>query len=134
MYKIASDLAQRRARQLWLADIGSSDFQSLTTEQQRESLVAKVKAINAQLAKYPDESDWRTAIIQVKREVEARINALRPQIRGERLKNLDARIVEVAKERLTPFVFRQIVDEAVRRVKIAESHEMQPDPTSGQQT
>jgi hypothetical protein len=130
MYKIASDLAQRRARQLWLADIGAPEFQALTLEQQRDSLVAKVKAINAQLAKYPDESDWRTAIIQVKREVEAQINAIRPQLRGERLKNLDARIVEVVKERLTPFLFRQIVNEAVSRVKAAESSS---DPTSASQ-
>jgi hypothetical protein len=49
MYKNTSDLAQRRARQLWLKDLQSAEFDGLTPEQQRESLKARLFAIEAEL-------------------------------------------------------------------------------------
>lgn len=121
MYKIASDLAQRRARQLWLADIGGPTFQALTAEQQRDSLVAKLKGIDTQIAKHEPKSEWRLALGQIKCELQEQIHALRPKRKSDKLKDVHHRFIEVAKERLHKLEYQRIMDEATQRAKDAHS-------------
>lgn len=127
MYKVASDLAQRRARQLWLADLQFDGFISLTPEQQRDSLVAKLKGIQAQMLKHPPKSEWRIALGQVKLELQNQINAIRPKLKANKLKDVHHRFIEVAKESLNPIVYRKIMDEATRRAReSAQQQKEQP--------
>jgi len=129
MYKVASDLAQRRARQLWLADIGAPDFQALTPEEQRDSLVAKLKGVEAQLLKHAPKSEWRLALGQVKLDLQAQISAIRPKLKARRGQDVANRFVEVARERMTKPAFNAFMSEASRRAK-----ESSPDPTPPSQS
>jgi hypothetical protein len=115
MYKVAADLAQRRARQLWLADLQGSEFQALTVGQQRDSLKQKLWSIEKQLLKQEPDSEWRLALGQVKLEVQGQLKALKPQIKRLRKSNVAECFVAVARERMTKPAFMAFFKEANRR-------------------
>ena len=111
-YKIASDLAQRRARQLWLADLQGPGFQALTLEERRDSLKAKLRAIDAEIVCTP-KGIHRDELGVIKHDIQEQMHALRPKLRTNQ--SLPNHFIEVAKERLTKFQYRQIMEEASKR-------------------
>jgi len=133
MYKVASDLAQRRARQLWLADLQGSEFLALTVEEQRDSLKQKLWGIEKQLLKHDRDSEWRLALGQIKLEVQEQLKALKPQVKKLRKMNVSDCFVAVARERMTKPAFMAFFKEANRRSFEAAS-EPTPDPTPGDKT
>jgi hypothetical protein len=121
MHKIASDLSQRRARQLWLADLQGSKWEELPFEQNRANLVRAVQALSEQAKTLPKKSEERKAIGQLIYELNQRINALRPKLKGPA--STPQHFVDVARERLTPFLFKSFMHEASLRAQREEEEE-----------
>ncbi len=115
-YKVASDLAQRRSRQLWLADLQGPAWEELPPEEQRANLVRTVKAIDLQLEGFPKNSPDRKYLGRVKLELTTKINAIRAKARLGG-KGLEKHFIDVARERLTPFLFNVFMSEAAKRTK-----------------
>ena len=124
MYKGATDLSQRRARQLWLSDLmGAAYFKELPPEEQRANLVRIVKQLEAELACAMSNSE-RARLGKKKAEVCLAINALRPKMKGP--KTVPHFFVDVCRERIAGGQFRVLWDEANARAKAASDATMTP--------
>lgn len=115
MYKVASDLAQRRARQHWLADLQGEGFANLTLEEQRETLVHRVKSIDAKILVLPRKDPERAMLGKLKIELQDMITALRPKWNAKRNGSWLHHFIEVARERMTKPAFEAFMNEAKRR-------------------
>lgn len=118
MYKINSDLAQRRSRQLWLADLQGKAFEELPPEEQRGSLKRAWKATQERLVKLPKNSKERAELGQQVNDLQMRMNAIRPKRTGP--PNTAELFLEVCKERMNKFIYKQYMEEAVSRSKRGE--------------
>lgn len=114
MYKIQSDLAQRRARQLWLKDLPQlSDFDNLPDDERRANLVTASKRLVEQIALRDKDHPERRALCD-------RLNAINMAIHKIRAARKSApgvqqHFIDVARERLGAYVFSCILAEANRR-------------------
>lgn len=118
MYKTATDLAQRRSRQLWLADLQGKAFEAQSPQDQRASLVKAKNHVEEQLVQLPKNSDARRELGLLIHDMDERIRALRPALKAPM--TATQHFVDVARERLTPFLFRVFMQEASRRAHGAE--------------
>lgn len=114
MYKTASDNAQRQARQLWLRDLLGPEFGNLAPEQQRENLVAIWKHLQTQLLALP-RGPKRDRIGQEMHDIQALIHEIRPKRKGG--KGVEQHFIDVARETLTAFQFKLMMDEASKRAR-----------------
>lgn len=118
MYKIASDNAQRAVSRIGI----QSGDQGLTPEQERESLVAVWKQIEAELVeipKHPRFADKRKAVIARKREIEAAMHAIRPKFKGPT--SAAQMFVELCRETMPPGQFKALMSAAIARFDAAQS-------------
>lgn len=115
MYKIASELAQRRSRQLWLDDLQTDGFQQLTLEEQRETLQHRWKSVNAQIILLDKKDPKRVELGKICQEIQEKIRAIRPKIKAKAGQDIPSRFIEVARERMTKAMFRIWWEEATRR-------------------
>jgi hypothetical protein len=115
VYKTASDLAQRRARQHWLADLQADGFVELSLEEQRETLVHRVKSIEARILLLPRRDPERAELGKLKIEIQAMITALRPKWQARKHGSWINHFVQVAKERMPKPQFEAFMNEAKRR-------------------
>ena len=118
MYKNTVDLAQRRARQLWLADLQGAAFAALPPEEQRASLVKAKQRVQEQLAQLPKKSDARRELGLLSHDLDERIRALRGKRKGP--PTTAQHFVDVARERLQPFQFKVFMAEASHRARQTE--------------
>lgn len=117
MYKVASDLSQRRARQLWLADLQGPTFDSLPPAEQRANLILAKNDIEAKRMPLPDGPE-RVELGRRINELNLLINAIRPKLKGP--KSTPEHFIDVARERMTPFLFKVFLSEASERAAKAE--------------
>lgn len=115
MYKIAADLSQRRSRQLWLADLQGGEFESLPAEEQRANLVRAKIDLESKMLKLPKKHPERVEIGQRLLELNTKINAIRAKLKGPR--NTPEFFIEVARERMNPFLFSAFMKEAAIRAR-----------------
>lgn len=115
MYKSSNDFNQRRARQIWLGDLQQDGFLDLTPEQQRQCLVAKIKAIDAQIIALP-KGENRSELGKIKQEICLQINAIRPKFHGS--KDALHHLFDLVKEEMPKLQFMRLWDEANRRARV----------------
>lgn len=83
MYKQASDLQQRRSRQLWLRDLAPNvDWDSLPPEELRANLVAAKKSIVLRIEALPKRCKERAELGRLQSEIDAEIHNLRPKFKA----------------------------------------------------
>ena len=114
MYKLTSDLAQRRTRQLWLKDLAGAEFQRLDVEQQLESLKAAVVRVELALNSYPKGHPQRAVLDQLRGELNLRARSIRPPRRTIPV-DINRFFVDVAKENLSSYQFKALMAEAMKR-------------------
>lgn len=99
MYKVATDLSQRRGRQLWLADLKARvDWDSLPDVEKRANLVAAKNALHKTILTLSKIDPRRSEIGQQMHLLDEEIHAIRPKIKGP--KDVPFYFIEVARERL----------------------------------
>jgi hypothetical protein len=114
-YKTVSDLSQRRARQLWLADLQGAAWEELPPDEQRANLVKAKQSVSERIKQLPRGSAERRELGLLQHDLDERISAIRPKIKG--IRGTAEHFVDVAKERLTPFQFNAFMREAISRVQ-----------------
>ena len=95
---------------------GCASDDTLTDEQKRENLVAKVKVLADEVLRYPKKSKERKALNIEKTKICLEINALRPK---RKIHGLSDYIVEVVKSEVSDFQFRRIIKKASENYKEA---------------
>jgi hypothetical protein len=119
-YKIATDLAQRRARQMWLADLPQgSKWDELPIEEQRANLILAIKRLDARIQLLGRGSLERRDLGKLKCELQLRVNALGPK--RKRPETVADHFVRVCKERMTKAVYTAYLNEATRRAEQASA-------------
>jgi len=91
---------------------GCSD--ELTSEQERQNLVARYQRLMAIVTKYPKKSRERKQIGAEIQELAIRIRLMKTKKKAKG-RDLTHYIVDVLKEKMTSFEWKIAVDEAVRR-------------------
>lgn len=119
MYKNASDNAQRQARQLWLRDLVTDGAVPLTPEQERENLVAHLKAVEKTLLDTP-KGRRRDELGKKKYELQQAISAIRPKLYGP--KGVERHFIEVCREELPEAQFKRFMHDASKRAKDESSN------------
>lgn len=114
MYKNASNNAQRQARQLWLRDLMKDGVVALTPEQERENLVAHLKAVEKSLLETP-KGRRRDELGKKKYELQQAISSIRPKMKGP--KGVEKHFIEVCREELPEAQFKRFMHDASNRAK-----------------
>ena len=97
------------------------DDLQFTPEQMRQNLVEAKKRVAEELATLPKRHPRRRELGLKQHELDMQINAIRPKRRAP--SGVESHFISVAKEKLTQFQYRQIMDEAVRRAEAGEEGE-----------
>lgn len=120
MHKLTSDLAQRRARQLWFKDLPINvDWDNLPDAEKRANLVTAKKSLQTRLDSLPKASTQRKALCDQIQEMNAAIHALRPKLKGNT--DVPGFFVDVCRERMNKVQFSAIMSEASERAKAREA-------------
>jgi hypothetical protein len=116
VHKIASDLAQRRARQLWLADLPVSvDWDNLPPEEKRANLVKARNDLHEKIAKTP--KHLRAEMGAKMHALEMAIHEIRAKMKGP--PKVTDFFISVAQERLSKAQYQAIMTEAANRARAA---------------
>lgn len=113
MYKKLSELSQRRARQLWLANLQGKEFEQQPPDIQRANLVRALKNMRERAALLPKHSIERKELGYAQHELSWRIHELRPKLKGG--KDVPSHFVDVCRERMHKVQFDIIMREASQR-------------------
>ena len=116
MHKISSDLAQRRARQLWLRDLPLNvDWDNLPAEEKRANLVRAANNLKARIVALPKKSIEREQLGMQAHVVNTEINAIRAKQKGP--KGTAQHFIEVCREKMGRLQFSAIMAEASNRAR-----------------
>lgn len=127
MYKQTSELSQRRARQLWLADLMGKPFEALPLEQQCENLKRAIRQLDAALTGVPNGAR-RAHLLGQMEEARAKLAAMRA--REAAPVDVNKHFIDVARAQLSPYQFKLILMEAMKRANRPADRPGRPD--SGQ--
>ena len=120
MHKITSDLAQRRARQLWLKDLPINvNWDNLPDAEKRANLVLAANNLKARITALPKKSPEREELGAQFYVTNTAINALRPAMKGGR--ETAQCFIEVCREKLSAVQYRAIMAEASNRAIARQS-------------
>jgi hypothetical protein len=95
--------------------LGWGEEELLTLKQERDSLVASVRVVDQRLSEIPRNSAERKTLGQTKQQLQARIQAIRPKLRG--FSGTESHFVAVAREVLCRSTYDAIMKEALRRAE-----------------
>ena len=127
MYKGASDKAQDGARRLKLGELAHGE-QELTDEQRRDSLKARVRAIETELAILPKKSAYRRQLCLEKNETIEQMRAIRPK---KSARGVAPYFIDVIRESVTKAQFNIYMATAVARMEaeraIDEAEQQSPE-------
>ena len=98
-----------------LLDHGENPVGVLTPEEQRDSLIAKIKALETQIIALPKGDPMRRALGQTKFQLQAKVHEIRPKLKGGR--TTADHFISVARERLSFALYNAIMTEASRRAQ-----------------
>lgn len=128
MYKIASDTAQASARRLTLGQLARGT-ETLTLEQQRDAIRAamhKLEEVMLRLSpagirpRTAERKEMRKTLGRRKLELQDELRVINDQIRGREMEvrgqDLSQIMLDLVKERLTPFEYERLVRDA-RKIK-----------------
>lgn len=93
-----------------LLDHGANPASVLSIEEQRDSLRARLRAVESELQKYGKKTDERAELGKQKNLIQNEIHALRPKIKGSR--EIRDYFIDAARRRLPKAVYMAIMDDA----------------------
>lgn len=134
MGDIYSRLPVNKVSAVVTSQSGCSDSDELTIEQQRENLVRLARSIQVRIKELPKSSNERKALGLQLYQVNCKINAIRPKMKGKNVAGITVAdmALEILREEIGEFQFRRLIHRASRRLDAIMEHTSKKcEPTGG---